>query len=404
MKVNDIETRLAARGFELIGKFNGHNTPSLLKCANGHIINKRIGAVLYSTSGCLKCYQSGKIVGENGAQKFIESKGWTCPDIDKYQTEDTILTYVCPRAHTMKKRFGLFKSHHKCHQCLARGNIWVDNVRALYPHLTITSKMDNRISATCINCGRAGTYTLRDLSLSQKGGLSKFYPSTGVCCPVDQNITILDLWSYKQLVAATGNATGNAAERLKFTVQCSEGHVFQTTLRYLYEGHGCSLCANQKLSDPEIAIGEFFKSRGFLVEFRNRDIMPGGREIDVLVPEINLGIEYHGIMWHSQEVASKRGKFRDRFKYKSQDKKLLCQKAGINLIFVFENEYVHDPETVWRNLEILAERQEVWGNDLKWVKIKPDISEPIARYYDRYYHEVSKDMKRFTVWDCGVNL
>lgn len=69
---------------------------------------------------------------------------------------------------------------------------------------------------------------------------------------------------------------------------------------------------------------------------KDRKILKG-REIDVLIPEHKLGFEFNGLFWHSDYHKDK--------KY-HLDKTEMCEKRGIQLIHVFEDEWTHKKEIV----------------------------------------------------------
>ncbi len=101
-------------------------------------------------------------------------------------------------------------------------------------------------------------------------------------------------------------------------------------------GHGCPFCGNN-ISNGEIEIIEFIKSLGFVVESRNRTILKDGKEIDILVPEKNVGIEYDGLLWHSDNFKDKNYHLR-----KTEE----CNASGIRLIHIFEDEWVNKKDIV----------------------------------------------------------
>lgn len=64
-----------------------------------------------------------------------------------------------------------------------------------------------------------------------------------------------------------------------------------------------------------------------------RDRKAVGQELDVYVPSRKLAFEYDGLYWHS--VARERKRSAKLAKTKA------CEKAGIQLIHVFENEWLN---------------------------------------------------------------
>ena len=59
-----------------------------------------------------------------------------------------------------------------------------------------------------------------------------------------------------------------------------------------------------------------------------------GKEIDIWIPEKKLGIEYHGIVWHSNDPTRHLEKFN------------LAKKNGITLLQIFSTEWEQKPEVV----------------------------------------------------------
>jgi hypothetical protein len=95
---------------------------------------------------------------------------------------------------------------------------------------------------------------------------------------------------------------------------------------------GCLVKGNGEYS-PAYEIYQFVKCLVFPTEvlFNWRDESINNREIDVFIPTRRLGIEYHGLIWHS-----------DKFNpsgMKDYEKFLLCKKAYIKLVQVYSDEW-----------------------------------------------------------------
>lgn len=122
----------------------------------------------------------------------------------------------------------------------------------------------------------------------------------------------------------------------KVKIICPKHGEFYQVANYHLSGHGCPHCGNV-VSSAETEIASFIESLGIEVETRNRTVLLGSREIDVFMPEKNVGIEYDGLVWHS-----------DRFKEKNYhlEKTEECRKAGVRLIHVFEDEWCNKKDIV----------------------------------------------------------
>ncbi len=119
------------------------------------------------------------------------------------------------------------------------------------------------------------------------------------------------------------------------------GEFWQRPVDHVNE-HGCPKCG-QLVSKSEEEIYNFllkyFKKEEII--HNDREILDG-REIDILIPGKKIGIEYNGLKWHSEE-------FNKDFRYhlsKTED----ALKKGINLIQIFEDEYVNHKDIVLNKL------------------------------------------------------
>ena len=106
---------------------------------------------------------------------------------------------------------------------------------------------------------------------------------------------------------------------------CQKGHEWQSSIAHRSNGRRCPTCFGEfKTSFPEQTI--FFYLRQVTTAI-NRYKLDARTEIDVYLPEYNIGIEYDGVFYHSGEKAAEREK-------KKQDKLTKC---GITLFRVKEN-------------------------------------------------------------------
>lgn len=101
---------------------------------------------------------------------------------------------------------------------------------------------------------------------------------------------------------------------------------------------GCPKCSSP-VSKWEIEVCNFLKEIGIEYEQSNRKIL-NGREIDILIPSFNIGIECDGIRWHSEEYKSSTFHLE-----KTND----CLKQGIRLIHIFEDEWMYKSE-IWKSM------------------------------------------------------
>lgn len=68
--------------------------------------------------------------------------------------------------------------------------------------------------------------------------------------------------------------------------------------------------------------------------------LPGGKSVDLYDPVSHVGVEYCGLHWHHETSKTPRGPTYHR------DKMKLCSSQGIDLITIFEDEWLHRPGPV----------------------------------------------------------
>jgi len=75
-----------------------------------------------------------------------------------------------------------------------------------------------------------------------------------------------------------------------------------------------------------------------VIVFQNyTKLLPNESELDIYIPDLNLAFEYNGLYWHSI-------KYKNKFYHKwKQDE---CLKHNVNLIHIFENEWLFKKEIV----------------------------------------------------------
>jgi hypothetical protein len=87
-------------------------------------------------------------------------------------------------------------------------------------------------------------------------------------------------------------------------------------------------------------VADFIRSLSFNVINNDRSVL-NGQEIDIFLPEANIGIEYHGIYWHSYNTTETALNKRRHF-----EKLNSSLNKGILLIQIYENEWLEKKNIV----------------------------------------------------------
>lgn len=116
----------------------------------------------------------------------------------------------------------------------------------------------------------------------------------------------------------------------KVIITCKIHGDFEQVANEHRRGQGCPKCGSS-FSKAEQSITEFIYSLGVSAQVRRRDILKSGKEIDIFVPEFNLGIEHNGLIWHSDKFGVKKET------HLNKTEEAIVQ--GIDLFHVFEDEW-----------------------------------------------------------------
>ena len=126
----------------------------------------------------------------------------------------------------------------------------------------------------------------------------------------------------------------NNTQKEFITVTCKKHGQFIQRISNHLNGQGCPKCAIL-MSKAEDEIIQFLKP---CINTIQRYKMSNKKEIDILLPTLNIGIEYNGLRWHSEQFSKN--------KNYHIEKTLQAKKEGIKLIHIFEDEWVYKKEIV----------------------------------------------------------
>ena len=167
--------------------------------------------------------------------------------------------------------------------------------------------------------------------------------------------------------------------KTKVVVTCtkrdSKGNIhgsFNILPTNLLKGRGCPKCGNHLSIAQEELMS--FLSQYTTVEKENRLIL-NGKEIDIYLPELKIGIEYNGCNFHSEKY----GKTEHYHLWKTEE----CNKQGIELIQIFEDEYHFHKDCVLGFLKYLLRLNQQPPTDLL-IRIKEISIRDINQFLKQY--------------------
>lgn len=138
----------------------------------------------------------------------------------------------------------------------------------------------------------------------------------------------------------------------------------------------CKQCYPFIRSKQQKDVLEYIQSiyNGTIVE-NYRKFSKGKHEIDIFLPELNIGIEYNGLYWHSDVVIPNK-------KY-HLEKLEICEANNIHLIQIFEDEWLQKQDIIKHRLSnLLINTQPIYAKNCTIKEINStDKKEFLIKYH-----------------------
>jgi hypothetical protein len=171
----------------------------------------------------------------------------------------------------------------------------------------------------------------------------------------------------------------------KYKFQCK-------TCNQIFEDHidgghmpRCWDCHPYLRSKVELEIIDYIKSICPSIDIlqNKRSILPSGMELDIYIPSKNIAIEYDGLFWHSEIGGNKDSQYH-------LNKTIECESQGIQLIHIFEDEWLNKSDIVKRRIRHLMGMNTNIKIYARKCQLK-EISHPEASLFLSTYHIQGSD-------------
>jgi len=158
---------------------------------------------------------------------------------------------------------------------------------------------------------------------------------------------LLQEWDYAKNDLDPSQVKSTETRAKRFWI-CADKHQWAATVQNrAARGSGCPECS-KKTAKGEIELLEFIRSLGYTAIYTDRTII-APYEVDVWIPELNLAFEFNGVYWHSEEM------IQSRYSMSALDyhnmKYELARKSKVRLAFVWQDDWVLNPEETKRAIE-----------------------------------------------------
>lgn len=157
----------------------------------------------------------------------------------------------------------------------------------------------------------------------------------------------------------------------------SELQMHPTTVGKYVNIHKCRdvIIFKPTQSEEERLLGNWIESLGIDIVRQDRQII-SPKELDIFIPDKKLAIEYCGMYWHSELVTG-------RDKYYHISKMNECKEKGIQLITIFEDEFISNPEKIKNTIlyKLGMTRKKIYARQTKIIELQTEVAHLFLEKY-----------------------
>ena len=301
---------------------------------------KQLAKLHMSGSNCPMCYGRNKN-NTDVINELIKIHGdkYDYSLID-YKSEKKLLKIICKEHGVFKQTYNTHKNGHGCPKCVGRNKTneeFINNAKKIHDNRYDYSLVDYKLSTDKIKiiCNLHGEFEQTPNNHLNGNG-----------CPKCKGLTISDkkTKTTDEFIDEAKLVHGNKYDyslvdyigcKDYIEIKCNEHGIFKQEPSSHLQGCGCPKCG-LSYDKSENEVKEFIKSINIdIIENSRKIISP--LELDIFIPLYNIAIEFDGLYWHSEL-------------YKPSNYHLnkteLCEKEGIQLIHIFEDEWLFKKDIV----------------------------------------------------------
>lgn len=166
-----------------------------------------------------------------------------------------------------------------------------------------------------------------------------------------KNSKLSEEWDYnKNSYELFQRITLGSSQKVHWVCQARK-HETLTPVKNRARGSGCVKCINFKSSKLEQEVYEFVENIYSSEVLSNQRFKTelGVKEVDIYLPELNIGFEVNGFYWHSDKhLMSKYGLSSKEY---HSSKRVSLEKLGIRLLFIWEDDWLRNRDTLAKAIE-----------------------------------------------------
>jgi len=302
-------------------------------CSNGHTY--RITFTKWLSGRRCLCNSGKRRLTLNYIKKCFDERGYILLS-ESYRSGQK-LKYICPNGHKHSTKWDHFDAGHGCPYCNGRPVIRIEDIKFVFENegytllTTVYKNSKQKLDYIC--------------SKGHKHSITWYNWKTGYRCPecapnMKKTLDFIRKEIEKENYVLVTNEYINRNQKLHLI--CPNGHdYFVSWNNWKGPNSRCVLCSDWGTSQQEKELISFVKTICTNVIEHDR-VLIKPYELDIVIPEKKIAIEYCGLYWHS-DLAGKDKKY--------HLKKLeMCNKKDYRLITIFEDELVFNKDLVFSRL------------------------------------------------------
>jgi rubredoxin len=383
-----VKKQIKLEGYELLSTdYINANSKLKLRCDKGHIYEGTWGNFSQSKR-CPICrnekFKSKYRFSFEYVKNQIEKENYKLIS-KEYKNAHIKLKIQCNRGHVYETKYNNFNQGQRCPECAGNKKLIYEFVKD-----EIERRGYKLLSKNYIN---SGSKIKIECEKGHKYKVKYYHFKAGSKCPhcsKNKKHTFkfiqheVEKLGYKLLSSEYLNA------HTKLRIECEKNHIFQMRFNDLQQGNRCPKCFKGGVSMSEKEVLDYIKSLGEIKITENDKTIIPPFELDIVIPEKNLAVEYCGLYWHCES----NGKTKNYHKTKLEQ----CNKAGYRLITIFEDEWLIKQDIVKNRIRHILgmEKERIYARKCVIKNIdRKQAKEFIENYHIQGYVEANIKLGAF---------
>ena len=256
---------------------------------------------------------------------IISKENYVCT---AYDIKTKKFSYLCPKKHIGSMRMDHWRRGVRCATCKGNKKLTIPYIKkqlAKEGYSLISTNYTSSNVPLVTKCPSGHTFNI------SWNNWHTGYRCSKCSARAKKDIDDIALEISKEQYTLVSKKYNNNKQKL--TLICPNKHLYKVSWdNWNSKKSRCPKCALHGISEAELNLHNYISSiyNGTII-FNDRSFF-GGKELDIVLPDIKVAIEYNGLYWHSEEM----GKDKNYHINKLNE----CVQKGYKLITIFEDEWL----------------------------------------------------------------